>query len=94
MIGLESKIRNSKFIIADLTNSNNEAYWEAGFAEGLGEIVIYTCEKSAWENEKTHFDTNNHQNIIWYEKDLDLAGEDLKTTIRTSLPEEAIMSDE
>jgi hypothetical protein len=69
-------------------------YWEAGFAKGLGEIVIYTCEKSAWKNEKTQFDTNHHQTVIWDEKDLDLAGEDLKTTISAFLPEESIMSDE
>ena len=41
------EIRNSKFLIADLTHSNNGAYLGAGFAEGLGKIVIYTCKKSA-----------------------------------------------
>ncbi len=30
------EIRNSKFLIADLSDANNGAYWEAGFAEGLG----------------------------------------------------------
>ncbi|MEK9628853.1 MAG: hypothetical protein VW455_07505 [Nitrospinota bacterium] len=88
------EIRNSKFLIADLSHSNNGAYWEAGFAEGLGKIVIYTCQKSVWENEKTHFDTNHHQTIIWDENDLEKAAEDLKATIRASLPEDAIMSDE
>ena len=85
------EIRNSKFLITDLTHSNNGAYWEAGFAEELRKIVIYTC---AWKKEKTHFDTNHHQTIIWDENELDRAGETLKATIRASLPEEAIMSDE
>jgi hypothetical protein len=91
---IRADIRNSKFLIADLTHSNNGAYWEAGFAEGLGKIVIYTCQKSIWERETTHFDTNHHQTVIWDESDLKRAGEDLKATIRASLPEEAIMSDE
>jgi len=46
------------------------------------------------KKEKTHFDTNHHQTIIWDENDLGRAGEDLKATIRNSLPEEAIRSDE
>jgi hypothetical protein len=60
----------------------------------LGKIVIYTCQKSKWDQEATHFDTNHHQTVIWDENDLKRAGEDLKATIRASLPEEAIMSDE
>jgi hypothetical protein len=35
--------RTARFVIADLTHANNGAYWEAGFAEGLGRPVIYTC---------------------------------------------------
>jgi hypothetical protein len=42
-------LRTSRFVIADLTHCNNGAYWEAGFAEGLGRPVIYTCRKSEWE---------------------------------------------
>ena len=43
-------IRDAKFVIADLTHDNNGAYWEAGYAEGLGKPVIYICEKetSPW----------------------------------------------
>ena len=40
------KIRDAKFVIADLTHDNNGAYWEAGYAEGLGKPVIYICEKA------------------------------------------------
>jgi nucleoside 2-deoxyribosyltransferase len=36
-----------------LTNSNNRAYFEAGFAEGLGKPVIYICEEETYkEHEK------------------------------------------
>ena len=42
---LRVEIRKSRFLVADLTHGNPGAYWEAGFAEGLGKPVIYTCEK-------------------------------------------------
>jgi hypothetical protein len=34
------EIRRSKFLIAELTNNNSGAYWEAGFSEGLGKPVF------------------------------------------------------
>ncbi|MGB6699040.1 MAG: hypothetical protein WBE80_10095, partial [Methylocella sp.] len=42
---LRVALRTARFVIADLTHGNNGAYWEAGFAEGLGRPVIYTCRK-------------------------------------------------
>lgn len=62
---LRSRLRLARFVIADLTHANNGAYWEAGFAEGLGKPVIYTCEKSVFDHQKTHFDTNHSQTIVW-----------------------------
>ena len=55
------KIRDAKFVIADLTHDNNGAYWEAGYAEGLGKPVVYICEKTKFEdkNNGTHFDVNH-----------------------------------
>lgn len=84
---LRVEIQSSDFIIADLTHDNLGAYWEAGYAEGLGKPVIYTCEKEKFENEKTHFDTNHHLTIIWDKNHPESAGENLKATIRATLPE-------
>ena len=53
------QIRDAKFVIVDLTHDNNGAYWEAGYAEGLGKPVIYICEKKKFEAKKTHFDANH-----------------------------------
>ena len=33
-------IRTSRFVVSDLTHGSRGAYWEAGFAEGLGRPVI------------------------------------------------------
>lgn len=86
-------IRMARFVVTDLTHENNGAYWEAGFAEGLGKPVIYTCERKVWEEKKTHFDTNHHHTIIWDLDSHQRVAEDLKATIRATLPDEAIMTD-
>ena len=90
---LRVEIRTSRFLIADLTHENRGAYWEAGFAEGLGKPVIYTCEKSKFGTHKTHFDTNHHETVVWEISKLEEAVERLKNTIRATLPDEAVMTD-
>ena len=91
---LRVEIQTSRFLIADLTHENGGAYWEAGFAEGLGKPVIYTCEKKKFKKLKTHFDTNHHLTITWDDKNLKEAAEKLKATIRATLPSEAKLTDE
>jgi len=90
---LRIEIRTSRFLIADLTRENRGVYWEAGFAEGLERPVIYTCEKDHFEEHGTHFDTSHHHTIIWSSDDLDAAAMALKTTIRATLPAEAVLED-
>ena len=87
-------IRMSRFLIADLTCGNQGAYWEAGYAEGLGKPVIYTCNKHYFESQGTHFDTNHHQTVLWDPAEPARAAEDLKATIRATLPFEAVMPKE
>ncbi len=62
---MRQAIREASFVIADLSHGNNGAYWEAGYAEGLGKPVIYLCETNTWEERRTHFDTNHCTTIIW-----------------------------
>lgn len=88
------EIRTSRFLIADLTHENAGAYWEAGFAEGLGKPVIYTCEKDKFSKDKTHFDTNHHLTVKWDKNNPENAAEELKATIRATLPDEAKLTDE
>lgn len=45
-------IRDSKFVVVDLTHQNNGAYFEEGYAMGLGKPVIQLCKKDT----KLHFD--------------------------------------
>lgn len=87
------EIRASDFLVADLTHDNLGAYWEAGFAEGLGKPVIYTCERSKFEATKTHFDTNHHLTIVWNANAPEDAGLQLTETIRATLPHLAKLAD-
>jgi len=86
---LRVALRTSCFIVADLTHGNNGAYWEAGFAEGLGRPVIYTCREKEWLERKTHFDANHLVTVIWSAANLDQAGAKLSATIRATLPAES-----
>jgi hypothetical protein len=91
---LRVEIQTSRLLIADLTHENAGAYWEAGYAEGLGKPVIYTCEKSKFEACKTHFDTNHHLTLQWDSKGPTEIAEELKATIRATLPGEAKLTDD
>ena len=91
---MRAEIQSSDFLIADLTHDNFGAYWEAGYAEGLGKPVIYTCEKSKFANASTHFDTNHHLTIKWDLGEPESAGNDLVATIRATLPRLARLADD
>ena len=58
------EIRQSKFTIAELTGHNNGAYFEAGYALGLGKEVIQICRKDAFGTDG-HFDVKQVNTIQW-----------------------------
>lgn len=62
-----AEIRRSRFLVADFTQDKEGArggvYFEAGFAQGLGIPVIYTCCKNVMD--KLHFDTRQYAHIDW-----------------------------
>lgn len=88
---LRVELRRCRFLLADVTHKNLGAYWEAGFAEGLGKPVIYTCKREVF-TEVSHFDTNHLLTIMW-DEDLERTREDLKAAIRATLPSEAKLDD-
>jgi len=62
-----SEIKNSRFVIADVTEQKRGVYFEAGFALGLGLTVIWCVREGDLEN--VHFDTRQYNHIVW--EDLD-----------------------
>ena len=69
-------IRDCRFLIMDITEPNYGAYYEAGYALGLGKEVIITCRqdifsKKIYKDEleekalKPHFDILQKQILVW-----------------------------
>jgi hypothetical protein len=94
---LRVAIRRARFVLVDLSHGNKGAYWEAGFAEGLGKPVIYLCREDVFNDSKhphkPHFDTNHLVTIIWNSAKMEEAAARLRACIRATLPDEAILED-
>ncbi len=65
--GIIAEIRRSRFLVADFTcgsgNVRGGVYYEAGFAQGLGIPVIWTCKDTSLGD--LHFDTRQYSHIVW-----------------------------
>jgi len=69
-----AEIKQSRFMIADCTESRPAVFFEAGYAMGMGLPVIFTCREGT--DIKKCFDTDHYNHIVW--KD----AEDLKTKLK------------
>lgn len=58
-----AEIRRSGLLVADFTGHRGGAYFEAGFAMGLGIPVIWTCAEA--DIGGAHFDTRQYNHIVW-----------------------------
>jgi nucleoside 2-deoxyribosyltransferase len=78
-----SEIRNSNFIVVNLTGMRDAVIYEAGFAEGLGLEAIFIRDKKE-KKQKNEFYTG-HYKINYYEN-LEELKKILPTIIRARLP--------
>lgn len=58
-----ASIKKARFTIADFTQHKKGVYFEAGYALGRGQHVIYTCKTD--EIRDAHFDTRNYKHLTW-----------------------------
>jgi len=58
-----AEIKNSRFLVADITEQKRGVYFEAGYALGLGLPVIWCVRKD--DLDKVHFDTRQYNHIVW-----------------------------
>jgi hypothetical protein len=68
---IKAYIRSSRFVVVDLTGTNENVYYEGGFADGLGVRVFYTCLRSEVDAKKVGFNLA-HENLLPYESFDDL----------------------
>lgn len=94
---LRVRIRQARFLVCDLTHGNRGAYWEAGFAEGLGIPVIYTCRRDVFDDSNDpchpHFDAAHWVTVPWDPESPADAAIKLKAIVRATLPAEARLED-
>jgi hypothetical protein len=58
-----AEIKNSRFLVADVTQQRPGVYFEAGYALGLG-LPVFWCVRSD-DLKNAHFDTRQYQHIVW-----------------------------
>lgn len=58
-----AEIRKARFIVADVTGNRSSVYYEAGFADGLGIPVIWTCRVG--NEDDMSFDTRQVGHLLW-----------------------------
>lgn len=76
------EIKNCKFVVSELSDNNNGAYYEAGYALGLGKEVIHICEKKKMKS-RLHFDVSQINTIIY--ENIDEIPEKLKKRIKATI---------
>jgi hypothetical protein len=74
-----ASIRESRMIVADFTGQRGGAYFEAGFAMGLGLPIVRTCDKA--QERDLHFDVNHYNILFWEASALDAFERDLRNRI-------------
>jgi nucleoside 2-deoxyribosyltransferase len=58
-----AKLKQCRFVVADVTGARTGVYFEAGFALGFGRPVIWTCRRD--DAKDMHFDTRQYNHILW-----------------------------
>lgn len=82
------EIKNSSFLVIDVTHPSYGAYYEAGFALGCGIEVIVCCRKEVLDNpdkypDRPHFDISQKNMVPW--EDLDDLQERLTRRINATV---------
>jgi hypothetical protein len=56
-------IKECRFLVADATGGRTAVYYEAGLAEGLGKLVLWTCREDKVND--LSFDTRQVRHVVW-----------------------------
>jgi len=106
MFEIINRIKESRFLIADLTCEYKKVdakvyskngvrggvYYEAGLAEGLGIPVILTCHKDCKAKNLVHFDLDQFNMILWEERNNEIYVANKNITLEKEMTEWIIKS--
>lgn len=62
-VKIMADIKESRFVVADVTEQKAGVYFEAGYAMGMGVPVIWSVSQEDLDN--VHFDTRQYCHIVW-----------------------------
>lgn len=79
---IKEQIRTSELIIADMTGSNPNVFFEVGFAEGVGIKTVLICQNT----KDLPFDVKGVANIVYNPEHIRQLEEDMETHLRAILP--------
>ena len=74
---IEKEIKNSRFVIIDLTEQKSAVYFEAGYARGIKKDTIWTCRKD--EMNERAFNVRQFQFVFWSNE------QDLKENLKSRI---------
>ncbi len=84
---LRVEIKKSRLLICDLSHGNQGAYWESGYAEGLGIHVLYICHQNVLNSrskaKRPHFDVNHQEIFTWADDESSIA--DFKEQLKAKI---------
>lgn len=78
------QIKQSRFVVAELSHHNNGAYYEAGYAAGYGKDVIQICSEEALKSD-LHFDVKQVNSITYSENNLEELTDRLQKRIKSTI---------
>ena len=78
-----ARIRQSRFIVADLTKQRGGIYFEAGYALGLGLPVIWLARENTLK--KIHFDNRQYNFITWRDGEWEALRKQLRFRIEATI---------
>jgi nucleoside 2-deoxyribosyltransferase len=87
------KIRNSRLVVADLTDERPNCYFELGYALALGKPAILAARKDHDprrdsrnpDDPKVHFDLDSHKITYWVRENLNELRQQLALRIKKHL---------
>jgi hypothetical protein len=80
-----ARIKESRFVVVDLTNQSPNVCFEAGFALGLGLRIVWLCKDKDVDEKKLPFDIQQYNVLKWKDGEWEKLKNKLKYRIEATI---------